>query len=142
MYIRLRDSKPYRFAAFRCISCGDVKPFAMMDCGHYVSRNCFKLRWEPSNSHGECSRCNRLQGDHLLGYRKNLILKLGQEAIKGTIAESLPNDRKLIMIKKLGEQRVLQLEAAKYEEKKWSVSELQEMYMYFAALVLELKNEI
>lgn len=143
MYIRLRDSKPWRFTQFRCISCGDVKPFYMMDCGHFISRNNMKLRWDSTNAHGECSSCNRFHGDHLLAYRKNLILKLGQDAIKGSaLAESLPNDKKLLLIKRLGTQRVEALEAQKWDEKKWSVDELKELYMYYAALVLELKNEM
>ena len=143
LYIRLRDSKAYRFAAFRCISCGDVKPFEQMDCGHFVSRNAMAIRWNADNCNGECRKCNRLQGDHLLGYRKNLILKLGKEAIKNNLlAQALPNDKKLLLIKKLGTKRVEWLESQKYVEKKWSVEELQQEYMYYAALVLELKNQM
>jgi len=85
--------------------------------------------------------CNRMQGDHLLSYRKNLILKLGQKAIEGSaIAAALPNDKRLVLIKKLGEKRVEELEAQKYVEKKWTVEELKELYMYYGALVLELKK--
>ena len=143
LYIRMRDSKPFKFAAFRCISCGEVKPFSMMDCGHYISRNCFPLRWNSSNASGECSMCNRFHSDHLIGYRKNLILKLGQEAISGSaLAESLPNDKKLALIKKMGTEKVEALEAMKHQTKKWTVEELKELYMYYAALVLELKNEM
>ncbi len=143
MYIRLRDSRAYHFAAFRCISCGDVKPFSEMDCGHFVSRNCMPLRWNSQNCNGECASCNRFHGDHLLGYRKNLILKLGQEAIKGSpLAESLDNHKKLLLIKKLGEKKVEALEAQKYDTYKWSIEELKELYMYYGALVLELKNEM
>lgn len=143
MYIRLRDSKEFKFAYARCISCGEIKPISDFDAGHYISRNCFALRWESQNVWAECKKCNRFHGDHLIGYRKNLILKLGQDAIKGSaLAESLPNDKKLLLIKRLGTQRVEALEAQKWDEKKWSVDELKELYMYYAALVLELKNEM
>lgn len=39
LYIRLRDSRAFGFKAFKCISCGQVKPFRMADCGHYFSRH-------------------------------------------------------------------------------------------------------
>lgn len=143
LYIRMRDSKAYHFQKFRCISCGDVKDFEQMDCGHFVSRNAMVIRWNTDNCNGECRKCNRLQGDHLLNYRKNLIIKLGQDSIKNSVlAQALPDNKKMALIKKLGTQRVEWLEAQKYEQKKWSVEELQQEYMYYAALVLELKNSL
>lgn len=115
----------------------------MMDCGHFVSRNCFALRWNELNCNGECSRCNRLQGDHLLGYRRNLIIKLGTDAIQGSaITQALEPQKKLALIHKIGEQKVQALEAQKKAYKKWSVEELQEMYMYYSALVLKMKEEM
>lgn len=142
LYIRLRDSRAWHYRAFRCISCGDVKPFEMMDCGHFVSRNSYAIRWDEQNCNGECSRCNRLLSDHLIGYRKNLIIKLGEDAIKNSaIAQALEPEKKLALIKKLGEKRVEALEAQKHTTKKWSVEELQQLYMYYGALVLEMKKE-
>ena len=142
LYIRMRDSREFHFKAFRCISCGDVKPFEQMDCGHFVSRNAMAIRWDEQNCSGECRKCNRLQGDHLLGYRKNLIIKLGTNAIRGTIADSLDGKKRLEIIKRLGEEKVEALEAQKYASKKWSVEELQELYQYYAALVLKMKEEV
>lgn len=143
LYIRLRDSKPYGFRAARCISCGEVKPFDMFDCGHFVSRNAMAIRWEEDNCHAECSKCNRLQGDHLLGYRKNLILKLGRKIVeKSAVAQALPNDKKLLLIKKLGEKRVEELERQKYDTKKWDVGDLKAMYIHFAEKILEFKKEM
>ena len=143
LYIRLRDSRPYRFASFRCISCGDVKPFEQMDAGHYIGRANMALRWDPSNVSGECRKCNRLDSSHLVFYRKNLIIKLGTDAIQSSaLAQSLDPDKRLTLIKRIGTQKVEALEARKYEMKKWSVEELQQEYRYFAALVLELKNSM
>lgn len=143
LYIRMRDSRDWHFRAFRCISCGDVKPFDQMDCGHFIGRACMKLRWEPVNAHGECRKCNRLTSSHLLYYRKNLIIKLGTDAIQGSaIAQALEPKKKLALIQKIGKKRVEELEEQKFESKKWSVEELQEQYMYFAALVLEMKKEM
>lgn len=36
LFIRLRDCMPNGY--FRCISCGQIKPFEQADCGHYFSR--------------------------------------------------------------------------------------------------------
>ena len=33
LFIRLRDCMPN--GSFRCISCGQIKPFTQADCGHY-----------------------------------------------------------------------------------------------------------
>lgn len=38
-------------------------------------------RWEPDNCHMECRSCNRVSADHLIGYRKNLIAKIGLERV-------------------------------------------------------------
>lgn len=77
LYIRLRDTMPGGY--FRCISCGQVKPFRMADCGHYHSRRNMSVRYDEDNAHAECSYCNRFKSDHLIGYRENLIRKIGQQ---------------------------------------------------------------
>lgn len=78
LFIRLRDSKAFGFKAFKCISCGQIKPFEKADCGHYYSRVKMSTRFDEDNAHAECSYCNRYRADHLDGYRENLIKKIGQ----------------------------------------------------------------
>ena len=78
LFIRLRDSKAYGFKAFKCISCGQIKPFEKADCGHYYSRVKMSTRFDEDNAHAECAACNRFRADHLDGYRENLIKKIGQ----------------------------------------------------------------
>lgn len=78
LFIRLRDSKAFGFKAFKCISCGQIKPFEKADCGHYYSRVKMSTRFDEDNAHAECSFCNRYRADHLDGYRENLIKKIGQ----------------------------------------------------------------
>lgn len=78
LYIRLRDCMPNGMC--RCISCGQIKPFAKMDNGHYYSRMHTATRWDEDNCNAECSQCNRLSGgEHMIGYRENLIKKIGQQ---------------------------------------------------------------
>ena len=44
-------------------------------------------------------------------------------------------------VKRLGEQQVDLLEVMKHQAKNWSVFELQELYKYYAALILKMNEE-
>lgn len=76
LYIRLRDAMPSGY--FKCISCGQIKPFEQSDCGHYHSRTHMGTRFDEQNCNAECRACNRFSADHLISYRENLIRKIGQ----------------------------------------------------------------
>lgn len=77
LYIRLRDAMPNGW--FRCISCGKIKRFEQADCGHFHSRRHLATRYDEDNAHAECRACNRFSADHLIGYERNLIAKIGQQ---------------------------------------------------------------
>lgn len=79
LYIRLRDIKPFNYRFFKCISCGEIKPFEQADCGHFHSRRHLSTRFDEDNAHAECRACNRFSADHLINYEKNLIAKIGQQ---------------------------------------------------------------
>ena len=113
-YIRLRDAMPS--GLFRCISCGKIKPIGQADCGHFHSRTHMSTRFDEDNCHAECRYCNRFSADHLIGYRENLI-------------------------KKIGEQRFLLLEVKAHETRKWSHFELEQLVKYYKALVEKLQKE-
>ena len=70
-YIRLRDAMPNGY--FRCISCGQIKPYGQADCGHYHSRRHMSTRLDEDNDHAAGRARNRFQADHMLGYRENMI---------------------------------------------------------------------
>ena len=92
LFIRLRDAMPNGY--FRCISCGQIKPFEQADCGHYFSRTHLATRFDENNCHAECRHCNRFKADHLEGYRENLIAKIGQQKfdlLKWKIKDSKDN---------------------------------------------------
>ncbi len=113
-YIRLRDAMPS--GLFRCISCGKIKPIEQADCGHFHSRTHMSTRFDEDNCHAECRYCNRFSADHLIGYRENLI-------------------------KKIGEQRFKLLDIKAHETKKWSHFELEQLAKYYRALVQKLQKE-
>lgn len=77
LYIRLRDAMPN--GCVRCISCGKIKVFDDVDCGHFHSRRHMSTRFDEDNCHAECKFCNRFSADHLIGYQTNLIRKIGQD---------------------------------------------------------------
>lgn len=99
-WIRDRDKNDLFPHYFACISCGLQKPMEQADCGHYVSKMYSSLRFDENNCHAECQKCNREDPNHLVGYRINLINKIGLE-------------------------KVLELEAVKFaSEYKWDKEEL------------------
>ena len=112
-YIRLRDVMPSGF--FKCISCGKIKPFAEADCGHYHSRTHMATRFEEDNCHCECRFCNRMSADHLIGYRENLITKIGFS-------------------------RVERLNVLAHSQKHWLDCELEEKIAYYKAEVKRLSS--
>jgi hypothetical protein len=79
-YIRQRDSQD---GYFTCISCSKTLPVAAMNAGHFVPvQNSSFLRYHEWNVNGECCGCNCFDKFHLIGYRRNLIDKIGADAVK------------------------------------------------------------
>lgn len=76
LYIRLRDAMPNGYV--RCISCGKIKAFDEVDCGHYHSRIHMATRFDEDNCNAECRYCNRMSADHLDKYAINLVKKIGK----------------------------------------------------------------
>lgn len=114
LYIRLRDAMPNGYV--RCISCGKIKMFSDMDCGHFYSRTHMATRFDEDNCHSECKFCNRFSADHLVGYQTNLIRKIGINRFErlGVKAKSTCH---------------------------WLDSELEEMIRYYSKKVDELSRE-
>ena len=73
-YIRNRDSgKP-------CISCG--KSGKVLQAGHYYKVQICSMRFDEDNVNGECEHCNCWDIDHLIGYRKGLSERFGEDHIR------------------------------------------------------------
>ena len=47
LFIRLRDCMPNGY--FKCISCGQIKPFEQADNGHYLNRQHMSTRFDEMN---------------------------------------------------------------------------------------------
>ena len=73
-YIRLRDAMQSGY--FKCISCGQIKPFEQADCGHFFSRKNMSVRFDEDDCHAECKYC--LTPDHLILTDDFRWVKLGE----------------------------------------------------------------
>ena len=81
IFIRTRDSQSFEGRFFRCISCGRILPIEQADCGHYVNRSHMSLRFSEANCHAQCRHCNRFQEGNIQDYRKGLIKKIGEPKV-------------------------------------------------------------
>ncbi len=113
-YIRLRDCMPNGY--FRCISCGQIKPYEQADCGHYINRQHMITRYHEMNCNAQCRKCNRFMEGNMQGYRQGLVTKYG-------------------------EQKVLMLESMKGKTCKYDDFELIELTKYYKALGDKLSKE-
>lgn len=114
LFIRYRDAYPN--GTFRCISCGKIKPFEQADCGHFINRRHMALRFDETNCNAQCRSCNRFDEGNILGYRRGLI-------------------------QKHGEQKVILLEARKHDTLKFTDFEYTHLIKYYKALSAKLKKE-
>lgn len=80
-YIRKRDSDGYFFT---CISCAKLKSIRQMNAGHYLSAGHNGIvRFNENNVNGQCgSYCNRMLHGNLINYRIGLVKKIGEEKVK------------------------------------------------------------
>ena len=81
LYIRTRDSQAYEGRAFKCISCGRVLPIEQADNGHYLNRAHLSLRFSELNCNAQCRFDNRFREGEISGYRQGLIRKIGEPKV-------------------------------------------------------------
>lgn len=81
LFIRTRDSQAYEGRAFKCISCGRILTIDLCDNGHYVNRSHMSLRFSELNCNAQCRHCNRFQEGNIQDYRKGLIEKIGEPKV-------------------------------------------------------------
>jgi hypothetical protein len=58
-YIRRRGTLSGGYA--KCITCGVIKHWKEMDCGHYIQRDRYSTRFDEKNCHAQCPHCNRFR---------------------------------------------------------------------------------
>lgn len=113
-FIRLRDCD--KQGLIKCITCGDIKHWTKMDCGHFVTRDKMGTRWEEPNSNGQCPHCNRFKSGQQYEHGLAIDRKYG------------PGTASLLVIKGKSPCH-------------WEIFELQKMYEYYRDQVKILKEE-
>ena len=75
-FIRLRDD------GRGCVTCGDVKPWREMQNCHFYSRGRQNTRWDETNCHSGCYRCNVLLKGNYISYTMYMIDTYGREHVE------------------------------------------------------------
>jgi len=75
-YVRLVYADEKGFVS--CYTCGIIKPYKEMQCGHWIPRNHTCTRWELKNLRPQCAGCNVWGG----GKYDEFAVRLGKEGIK------------------------------------------------------------
>lgn len=91
-FCRIRDFRKYG----TCISCGKkVEWWQDLQGGHYApAAGCgVSLLFDPMNVNGECPRCNGTDEGHLIGYRRNLVVRYGVREVENIEARYLHHQK-------------------------------------------------
>lgn len=103
-----------RDEGLNCISCN--KPPLKKNCGHYYSQGGHSnVRFDEDNCHLQCEHCNTYLSGNLLNYQIGIQ-------------------------KRIGADRLIDLQTRAHITKKWSVEELKELINIYKKKIKELKN--
>lgn len=78
-WIRRKDAKN---GMATCVTCGSVKRWQEMQCGHFVSRTHLVTRWAEANTAVQCGRCNVLLRGNYVEYAVWMEANWGWQAIR------------------------------------------------------------
>lgn len=111
--IRFRDL----LAGYHCISCDTSNHKVKLNAGHFLSVGAHpELRFEESNVHLQCEKCNSYLSGNISAYRPRLIERIGQDKVDW-------------------------LEGP-HEPKKWSIDELKTMKATYRARANEYQKQL
>lgn len=79
IYIRQREMEN---GYNKCFTCGIVKLWKELQCGHYVSRMYINLRYDEKNCHPQCMACNVFKKGNLDTYAIKLMDKYGEGILR------------------------------------------------------------
>lgn len=76
IFIRKRDSNEEGIA--KCFTCGLIRHWKQLDCGHGISRQHWGTRYNEKNNHAQCKRCNGFEGGKREVYKVEMDKRYGQ----------------------------------------------------------------
>lgn len=74
-YVRRRDAENDMVS---CCTCGSVKHWKEMHCGHFQSRRHKAIRWEEKNTNSQCSGCNTFRNGEQFKFARYLDSRYGE----------------------------------------------------------------
>lgn len=74
-FIRRRDADENEMC--KCITCGLIRHWKQMDCGHGIGRQHWGTRYDEKNNHAQCKRCNGFEGGKREVYKVEVDKKYG-----------------------------------------------------------------
>jgi hypothetical protein len=102
-----------RDSGLNCISCN--KPPLKKNCGHYFSSGGHSnVRFDEDNCHLQCEHCNTYLSGNLLNYQIGIQ-------------------------KRIGAQKLLELQERAHVTKKWTIEELKEIIQTYKSKIKELE---
>jgi hypothetical protein len=110
-FIRLRGSNDEGWG--HCYTCGRLRHYKEVDCGHFITRAKLATRWKEENCQFQCKQCNMTGGQQYV-FGKKLDEQYGPGTAEAILIES-------------------------NKTKKWTVEELEEKCRYYRRKVNEIK---
>lgn len=99
-----------------CVTCGKTAMWNEgMQCGHYVTRGCFALRFDLRNCHVQCRDCNVFKHGNMDDYALFMVKKYGLERlnelkkIKSKLNGKGPTRKEKLLMLEYYEARLKQL---------------------------------
>lgn len=118
-YIRLRDAIKTTgdVDVVSCVTCHAVKDIKSCDAGHFFSRTHTSIMFDEKNVHAQCKKCNMPPnpGEQYL-YSKQIVVMYGEDELK-------------------------RLEQERFNVKKYSTKELEQMILDYKEKVAGLTKE-
>lgn len=74
-YIRLRDSDEN--GNCKCFTCGLLRNWKQMDCGHGIGRQHKFTKFMETNNHAQCKKCNGFEGGRQDIYKQEVDKRYG-----------------------------------------------------------------
>lgn len=69
-YIRLRDANEQGYC--KCFTCGLIRHWKQVDCGHGIGRQHWATRYSEKNNHAQCKKCNGFEGGRMDVYKERV----------------------------------------------------------------------
>lgn len=77
IFIRLRDSDDKGFCT--CVTCGAIRFWKNLDCGHWIKRQHMATRFNEKNCAAQCKPCNAFEQGRDADFERYIIKKYGQQ---------------------------------------------------------------